>query len=161
MRTRFLGALAAMLAVLSLALPPAAAAAPSPGSTPASVTIPVYGHRSTTNSKGSQVSPNEVVPCGSATLKIIDVLKTSFVVYWQLNSTQGNIMWENWTIAVTPGGGGEPYDGPGPILSATTDGDFTVYNRVPGTFYTVTWTGSFDTDNATDCAINAADWVQM
>jgi hypothetical protein len=160
---KYLGVLGLLASGLAVSSAPAIAAAP-PATTTSTVS-PMYGHPSTTQPGGTTsqtVSPNGTVYCGTGVLSVIDVMKTSFLTYWQLNSTQGNIVWEDVNVSVSPGKGTQTYDGVGPIVSATGDGDFTWYNLVPGTFYTVNMWGTFDTDNGTQCTINQQPvYIQM
>jgi hypothetical protein len=165
--------LGSLLSLLTVLPTHAATLSTTTASNTSSVSENVYGQsksgtssgtttQSTQSTQSTTMSPSASIYCGQAYLEVIDKMKTSFVSYWELDSTQGNIIWEDISVSVTPSGGTQNYNGPGPVTSAIGDGDFTFYNLIPGTYYKVTMSGSLETDNLSDCPVNPLSvYVQM
>ncbi|MCY0881934.1 MAG: extracellular solute-binding protein, partial [Firmicutes bacterium] len=91
--------------------------------------------------------------CGSAKLNMFNGgSKSKLDAHYDLDSTKGNIVYENVTVTLN-NGESESYDGPGPIFSATASGQFTFSGLRPKTTYRGTLTGTVTVDSGATCTI--------
>lgn len=100
----------------------------------------------------SQTLPQFTGNCGSARLTMFQNGPGKLEANYALTSTQGNIVWENVTVALN-NGQSDNYDGAGPVLSAKASGQFSFSGLKSKTNYEGTLTGSVTLDSGNTCTI--------